>query len=70
MASLLAAWASWLRGGRYVYTEPDDDSDSADQEAESDRRQTALAGAADETSARLAVARRWPSSSIAQVEAG
>jgi len=24
VASLLAAWASWLRGGRYVYSEPDD----------------------------------------------
>jgi MFS family permease len=23
VASLLAAWASWLRGGRYVYSEPD-----------------------------------------------
>jgi len=24
VASLLAAWASWLRGGRYVYSEPED----------------------------------------------
>ena len=23
VASLLAAWASWLRGGKYVYVEPD-----------------------------------------------
>lgn len=23
VASLLAAWASWLRGGRYVYSEPE-----------------------------------------------
>ena len=27
VASLLAAWASWLRGGRYVYTEADDPDD-------------------------------------------
>jgi hypothetical protein len=26
VASLLAAGASWLRGGRYVYSEPDDES--------------------------------------------
>ncbi len=29
VASLLAAGASWLRGGRYVYTEPDADQDEA-----------------------------------------
>ena len=30
VASLLAAWASWLRGGRYVYTEGDDAEGHAD----------------------------------------
>ncbi len=30
VASLLAAWASWLRGGRYVYSEPDGGSDTGD----------------------------------------
>ena len=30
VASLLAAWASWLRGGRYVYREPDEDVEPAD----------------------------------------
>jgi hypothetical protein len=29
-ASLLAAWASWLRGGRYVYTEADDSDQTVD----------------------------------------
>ncbi len=29
VASLLAAWASWLRGGRYVYREPDEDVEPA-----------------------------------------
>jgi len=28
VASLLAAWASWLRGGRYVYSEPGVDTDT------------------------------------------
>ena len=28
-ASLLAAWASWLRGGRYVYSEPDEPGPTA-----------------------------------------
>jgi hypothetical protein len=30
VASLLAAWASWLRGGRYVYSEEDSGSEGAD----------------------------------------
>jgi len=29
VASLLAAWASWLRGGRYVYQEPDEEIEPA-----------------------------------------
>ena len=31
MASLLAAWASWLRGGRYVYSEGDEADAEGDQ---------------------------------------
>lgn len=32
VASLLAAWASWLRGGRYVYTEGDESDAEGDQQ--------------------------------------
>ena len=32
VASLLAAWASWLRGGRYVYTEGDEADAEGDQQ--------------------------------------
>jgi len=31
VASLLAAWASWFRGGRYVYTEGDEADAEGDQ---------------------------------------
>jgi hypothetical protein len=31
VASLLAAWASWLRGGRYVYREGDESDAEGDQ---------------------------------------
>jgi hypothetical protein len=31
VASLLAAGASWLRGGRYVYSEPDDELEASEE---------------------------------------
>jgi hypothetical protein len=72
-ASLLAAWASWLRGGRYVYTEAADDStdssDSTDGPDEGDGRPLARAGAAD-VSARLESPDDVSSAAIAQVDAG
>ncbi len=76
VASLLAAWASWLRGGRYVYSEPDEEAegtDKADGADGADRdggRPLALAGAPEGASARLESADDVSSSSIAQVEAG
>jgi MFS family permease len=69
VASLLAAAASWLRGGKYVYTEHDrrrganDDLDGGADEGEevaTPDRQPLPVGATDDVSA----------SSIAQVEAG
>jgi MFS family permease len=32
VASLLAAWASWLRGGKYVYVEPERTADAQDHQ--------------------------------------
>jgi hypothetical protein len=68
VASLLAAAASWLRGGKYVYTEPErgggadhepeDGADQGEEGATADRRLLPV-GATDDVSA----------SSIAQVEA-
>ena len=65
VASLLAAWASWLRGGRYVYTEGRG-PESADG-AEARRAPTGTAGAGDAVSARRSRG-RVSSSSIAQVK--
>jgi hypothetical protein len=68
VASLLAAAASWLRGGKYVYTEPDrrrgaddelDGGADEDEKAATPDRQPLPVGATDDVSA----------SSIAQVEA-
>ena len=69
VASLLAAAASWFRGGKYVYTEPDrsqqagggpgDGADEGGDGVDPDR-QLLPVGATDDVSA----------SSIAQVEAG
>jgi MFS family permease len=70
VVSLLAAWASWLRGGRYVYSEPAEDLVSADGAEDGDGRPLELAGAGDAGSARLESRDDVSSSSIAQVEAG
>ena len=70
VASLLAAWASWLRGGRYVYTESNDDLVGTDGAEDGDGRPLALAGAGESASARLESRDDVSSSSIAQVEAG
>ncbi|HUD16705.1 MAG TPA: hypothetical protein VMQ59_05550, partial [Acidimicrobiales bacterium] len=59
VASLLAAGASWLRGGRYVYSEPDSGEGESDV-ADPAGREPLPVGAADDVS----------SSSIARVEAG
>ena len=68
VASLLAAAASWFRGGKYVYTEPVrrqgvDEQDGAAEEGEevaTPHRQPLPVGATDDVSA----------ASVAQVEAG
>jgi MFS family permease len=59
VASLLAAGASWLRGGRYVYSEPDSGEGESDM-ADPAGREPLPVGAADDVSG----------SSIVQVEAG
>jgi MFS family permease len=59
VASLLAAGASWLRGGRYVYSEPESESEPAGESKIGARASSALVSQDDVSS-----------SSIAQVEAG
>ena len=63
VASLLAAGASWLRGGRYVYSEPDrrrTDRRAADHGSGARGAALLPVGATDDVSA----------SAVAQVEAG
>ena len=69
VASLLAAWASWLRGGRYVYTEPEMERERTGVHARTDEptgagaregRDPVPVGAQDDVSA----------AAVAEVEAG
>jgi hypothetical protein len=50
VASLLAAGASWLRGGKYVYSEPEDGTEEPTA-VDPARREPLLVGAGDDVSA-------------------
>jgi MFS family permease len=59
-ASLLAAWASWLRGGKYVYSEPVEKEGRTDRGSDVPIGESIPVGTPDDVSA----------SAVAQVEAG
>jgi MFS family permease len=59
-ASLLAAWASWLRGGKYVYSEPEEKEGRTDHGSDVPIGESIPVGTPDDVSA----------SAVAQVEAG
>jgi MFS family permease len=59
-ASLLAAWASWLRGGKYVYSEPEMIDGREERGGDAPQAESVLVGTPDDVSA----------SAVAQVEAG
>jgi MFS family permease len=59
-ASLLAAWASWLRGGKYVYSEPEMTEGRTERGGSTPVEEPVLVGTPDDVSA----------SAVAQVEAG
>ena len=59
-ASLLAAWASWLRGGKYVYSEPEENEGGGDRRGDAPSNGSVPVGTPDDVSA----------GAIAGVEAG
>jgi MFS family permease len=59
-ASLLAAWASWLRGGKYVYSEPEETDGRKERSGDAPLAESIPVGTPDDVSA----------SAVAQVEAG
>jgi MFS family permease len=62
VASLLAAWASWLRGGKYVYVEPEHTGDTHRKDGSASPLDDGLAPAQDQDDV--------TASAVAHVEAG